>query len=633
MSVNYENTARELIQSLGGEKNVVTLTHCMTRLRFVLKDESIVDVKEVENITGVMGTMKKGGQFQVIIGNNVAKCYSEIMKIANISTGEEKVEAAPKQNVVNTVIDFIAGCMTPMIPAIIAGGLIKVILIVLGPTLFGVLAAEGDTYIILNALGDAAFYFLPIFVAITASKKLNCNMYLAVMIAGMLIYPNLITLLGGDAPTYLFGVIPVVHGSYASSIIPSMLAVILLKFVEKGVDKITPEWTKNFLKPLLIVLITGLITLVVLAPLGLIVGNGLMMAIDWIYKFAPWLAMGLFAGFMPFIVMTGMHWAFVPTTLMALANPGFDLMLLPAMLCSNIAQAGATFAVAFRSKDSKMKQIAFPAAISALLAGVTEPAMYGVTLKIKKTMYGACIASGICGIIAGIVKLKSYAFATPCLVAVVEFISDKEPKNFVYAVVLLVLSFVLSFVLAAVLANKELRGEAVSNSADKAENSAMEEKKAENVDTALCVKNPIKGKVIPLTEVNDATFSSEVLGKGYAVIPEEGKVYAPFDGKVEILMDTRHALGLTADSGINLLIHVGLETVKLNGTYFTPHVKTGDHFKAGQLLLSFEKENILKEGYDITTPVIVSNADEYDLKVENTDTAIVGEEVLHLENN
>lgn len=616
--MDYSVTAKELIKKLGGEKNVDSLTHCMTRLRFVLKDESGIDDKAVENIPGVMGIMKKGGQYQVIIGNNVAKCYSEINKLYGFSDTASSNGKKVKRNPVTVALDFISGCMTPMIPAIIAGGLIKVLLVVLGPSLLNVISATGDTYIIMNAIGDAAFYFLPVFIAVTASKKLGCNTYLAIMVAAMLLYPDLITLLGGEAPTKLFGFIPVIHGSYSSSVIPAMLATILLKYVEKLVDKITPEWSKNFLKPLLIVLITAPITLCLLAPLGLVIGNGLQFVLNYIYNFAPWLAMALFAAFMPFIVMTGMHWAFVPAALLAISNPGYELMLLPAMLASNIAQAGATFAVAVKTKDSKMRQIAIPAGISALLAGVTEPAMYGVTLKLKKPMYAACIAGGVGGVIMGIVKLKAYAFATPCLTAIVQFISPDGGKNMLFACIIAALSFVLSFVLALIM-TKNKAETTEETSSPKAEGSAD-----------LTIANPVSGEVIALSEVNDATFSSGVLGEGYAVIPSEGKVTAPFDGKVETLMDTHHALGLVSNSGIEMLIHVGLETVTLNGKYFTPKVAEGDSFKKGDVLLTFDLEAIKKEGYDTTTPVVVSNADDYAAFAPALGNASAGVKMLEL---
>ena len=313
-------------------------------------------------------------------------------------------------------------------------------------------------------------------------------------------------MLAGDSATYLFGVIPVVHGSYSSSIIPAMLSTLLLKYVEKLVDRITPEWSKSFLKPLLIVMIVTPITLCAIAPLGLIIGNGLQSVINGIYGFAPWLAMMLFAGFMPFIVMTGMHWAFVPASMLGISGVGYDLMLLPAMLCSNTAQAGATFGAAFKTKDKETKKMAFPAAVSALLAGVTEPAMYGVTLKLKKPMVAACISGGIGGLIVGILQVKSYAFVTPSMTSLVQFISPDGGKNFLYAVIIFAVTLVLSFVLSFILTKGE------------AEEEAAEETELQKSAAVLTGKGeieaPVKGKVISLTEVKDNTFATGILGNG-----------------------------------------------------------------------------------------------------------------------
>lgn len=313
-------------------------------------------------------------------------------------------------------------------------------------------------------------------------------------------------MLAGDSATYLFGVIPVVHGSYSSSIIPAMLSTLLLKYVEKLVDRITPEWSKSFLKPLLIVMIVTPITLCAIAPLGLIIGNGLQSVINGIYGFAPWLAMMLFAGFMPFIVMTGMHWAFVPASMLGISGVGYDLMLLPAMLCSNTAQAGATFGAAFKTKDKEMKKMAFPAAVSALLAGVTEPAMYGVTLKLKKPMVAACISGGIGGLIVGILQVKSYAFVTPSMTSLVQFISPDGGKNFLYAVIIFAVTLVLSFVLSFILTKGESEEEAVEET--------ELQKSAAVLTGKVEIEAPVKGKVISLTEVKDNTFATGILGNG-----------------------------------------------------------------------------------------------------------------------
>lgn len=413
--MDYSVTAKELISKLGGEKNINSLTHCMTRLRFILADESVVDDKAVENIPGVIGIMKKGGQYQVIIGNNVAKCYAEINKITSISESSEGGKTKEKKNPFVAVIDLIAGCMTPMIPVIIAGGLIKVLLVILGPNLLNLLPTTSDTYVILNGIGDTAFYFLPVFFAYFASKKLGCNSFLAMMLGAMLIHPDIVSLLDGEASTTFLGFIPVIHGSYASSLIPALLSTILLKYVEILVDKITPEWSKNFLKPMLIVLIAAPVTLCLLAPLGLLIGEGLQFVLEWIYGLAPWLAMAILTALMPLLVMTGMHWAFMPAAFISFSSVGYEFLLSPAMLAANIAQAGACFGVAVKTRDSKLRQVAIPAGTSALLAGVTEPAMYGVTLKLKKPMIAAMIAGGVCGVISGIVRLAAHAMGTPCL--------------------------------------------------------------------------------------------------------------------------------------------------------------------------------------------------------------------------
>lgn len=594
MAEKNRQIAEAVVKAVGGTANITSVTHCMTRLRFVLKDKSIPNKKEVEKIPGVMGVNIAGGQYQVIIGNSVGNVYKEVVAATGISdtaVGGDAAEHIEKVNPIVAALDFIAGCMTPLFTAIIAGGLVKVLLVIFGPTLLNVMQTTSDTYILMNALGDAPFYFLPVLVAFTASRKLNCNSYLSVMIASVLICPDVITLLAGDSATHLFGVIPVVHGSYSSSIIPAMLSTLLLKYVEKLVDRITPEWSKSFLKPLLIVIIVTPITLCAIAPLGLIIGNGLQSVINGIYGFAPWLAMMLFAGFMPFIVMTGMHWAFVP--------------------------AGATFGAAFKTKDKEMKKMAFPAAVSALLAGVTEPAMYGVTLKLKKPMVAACISGGIGGLIVGILQVKSYAFVTPSMTSLVQFISPDGGKNFLYAVIIFAVTLVLSFVLSFILT----KGEAEEEAAEETEL----QKSAAVLTGKVEIEAPVKGKVIPLTEVKDNTFATGILGEGFAIVPSEGKVYAPFDGVCENLFDTLHAIGITSDNGIEMLIHVGLETVALKGEPFKAHTGNGEHFKKGALLLEFDIDAIQKAGCEIQTPVIITNAEELGgVTVENERLVIGG---------
>lgn len=626
MADKNRELAEAVVAAVGGSANITSVAHCMTRLRFVLKDQSIPKKAEVEKIKGVMGTNIAGGQYQVIIGNSVGNVYKEVVAVTGVGdvSGAAEPEEKKKVNPITAALEFISGCMAPLFPAIIAGGLIKVLLVIFGPTLLGVMSDTSDTYILMNALGDAPFYFLPVIVAFTASRKLNCNSYLAVMVASVLIYPNVITLLGGETATYLFGVIPVMHGSYSSSIIPAMLSTILLKYVELLVDRFTPDWSKNFLKSLIIVVITAPITLCLLAPLGLMAGNGLQFIINSVYGFAPWLAMLIFAGLMPFIIMTGMHWAFVPACLLALTDPGYEMMLIPAMLCSNTAQAGATFGAAFKTKDKEMKQMAFPAGVSALLAGVTEPAMYGVTLKLKKPMIAACIAGGIGGFVSGLVQLKGYAFATPCLTALVQFISPDGGNNFMYAVAIFALSLILSFVLAFIMTKDEETEESAGTAEAEDEASAIMETGVNALTGKVRIPCPVKGEIIPLSEVKDNTFASGILGEGCAVIPSEGKVYAPLDGVCENLFDTLHALGLRSGQGIEMLVHVGLETVTLNGAPFKAHISSGERFKKGDLLLEFDIEAILKAGCEIQTPVLITNAEDLGGVTIEDDELVIG---------
>ncbi|KAF1297174.1 PTS beta-glucoside transporter subunit EIIBCA [Enterococcus sp. JM4C] len=596
--MDYSKTAQDILKEVGGETNVISLAHCMTRLRFVLKNNELVDDRKLETIDGVVGVNRQGEQYQVIIGNDVVDVYKEIDRIAKFDAISEESNEE-KKGPVSKVFDFISACMSPLFPALIGAGLIKVLLVLLGPSTFNVVSEASSIYVILSALGDATFYYMPLAVAVTASQRLKVNTFLAIGVVGLLIHPDIVTLLGGEDPTKLFGVIPVVHASYASSLIPALLTVVLLKYVSDGFDKVLPLWTKNFLKPMLAMLVTAFISLVVLAPLGTIVGEWVMTLITSVYDFAPWLAIALLAGGMTFIIMSGMHWAFVPITIMSLSTTGYDALLIPAMMASNLAQGGATLGVGFKTKDKSLKSIAFSSGITATFAGVTEPALYGVTLKLKKPLYAVCGAAAVGGLLAGIVELKAYAFATPSLVAIVQFISPDGGMNFIYACVIGLVSFVGALVGAYILTDK---GESKSTSSS---NDYTEDK------DLLTVYNPVEGEAKELSSVTDEVFASGVMGKGYAVEPSVGLVKAPFSGIVEVFMDSHHALGLISDSGINVLIHVGMDTVELSGKYFTPKVKVGDRITTGQTLLEFDMDKIKKAGYVLTTPVVITNTNEY----------------------
>ncbi len=599
--MDYKSAAVEILAAIGGKRNIASVSHCMTRLRFVLRDDGIPKDSEVERIPGVMGVMKQGGQYQLIIGNNVKKCHDELIRLLEDRPNEpddtdgsapvEKKKVSP----LNAALDFIAGCMTPIIPAIIAGGLVKVLLVLFGESVIGLIRTGSQVEVILNALGDAPFYFIPFLLAYTASVKLKCSTPLAMTLAGFLLYPSLIELLGSGEPVRFLGV-PVRAATYTSSVIPILLSTILLKFVERLVDLITPEWSKNFLKPLLILIITAPVTLIVLGPLGAIIGDGIAWVLDTIYNFAPWLAMTVFAGLMPFLVMTGMHYAFLPPALSSLSTLGYELMLIPAMLSSNLAQAAASAAVAVKTKDTGLKQVAVPASVSAFFAGVTEPALYGVTLRLKTPLIAACAGGAVGGLWAGLTRVASYGAATPCLTAIIQFIAPDDPRNLINAIVTAGLSIVISFGLTLVL---------YRNPAD--------ETARKPSGSELILSNPVAGHVLPLGSVEDEAFADGVLGQGYAILPNGrmGRIVAPFDGSLDSIADSQHALGLVSDDGIELLIHVGLETVGLGGKHFIPRIREGEHFRRGDVLMEFDLDALRKEGVDTTTPVIITNTGEY----------------------
>ncbi|HEM4872980.1 TPA: PTS glucose transporter subunit IIA [Streptococcus suis] len=591
--MKYKNTALAILGAVGGEKNVLRATHCVTRLRLELKDENIVSDERVKSISGVIGIMKKNGQYQIILGNDVANYYKEFTALGKFDS--DSVQQLKKANVLEQVIEYIAGSMTPLIPAMLGGGMIKVLVIVL--PMLGLLKADSQSISFLAFFGDAPYHFMPIFLAYSASQKLKVTPALAMSVAGILLHPNFVQMVSSGDPLHFLGA-PVTPASYGSSVIPILIMVWLMKYIEAVFNKVTPAVTKSFLQPTLVLLVSGFIALVLVGPLGVIVGEGLSQLVEQMHGVAGWLTLAVLGAIMPFIVMTGMHWAFAPIFLAAsIATP--DVLILPAMLGSNLAQGAASIAVAFKSKNSNTKQIAFSAGFSALFAGVTEPALYGVTLKYKKPLYAAMIGGGLAGLFVGLTGVKAYLFAVPSLIALPQFIYSEAASNITNAMIAAAISIIVTFILAYFLGIDE-------------ETSTVNlEKVAPGISSRKNVFSPLSGQILPLEKVNDATFSKKMLGEGVAIIPKDGKVYAPFDGTVTSLFPTKHAIGLTSDEGVELLIHFGLETVELKGRGFVSHVSDGEKVEKGQLMLEVDVEMLVAEGYDIVTPVVVTNTQEY----------------------
>ncbi len=634
--MDYESTAKKILQRIGGRDNVISLVHCMTRLRFTLKDESLADDEAVKKTKGVMGIMKKAGQYQIIIGNDVGMVFAELNKLGNFSSETPAKAAKPKekQNPFSMLMDTISGIMAPVIPAIIGAAMIKVLLTLL--PMIGILSSEGNTYNLLSVMGDGAFFFMPVLIAISASKKFGTNTYYAASIALIMLHPNFISLMdtaheAGETVKFLGG-IPVSYASYSYSVIPIILAVWSLRYVEKLADRITPVVTKNFLKPMVVVLIEAPIALIVLGPLGAICGNVLSDVVYAIHDKLGFIAIGIVAGVYPFVVMAGMHHAFTPIKLGMIATTGYENFICIGELCSNMAQGAASLAVSIRSKNKDFKQIAGSSAFSALFAGITEPALYGVTLRLKRPMLGACIGAAAGGLFGGFFQMKCFGIATPAIVTIVQYVEEGRPSSLLIAALTILLTVVVTFAATLIIGFEDIKDE---------EEDEGDTSLPSSVNTAspaplpkgeeIIVSSPAEGKCIPLSHVKDATFAQGILGKGAAVIPSKGIIQSPFDGTVDVMFETGHAVGLTSESGVELLIHVGMDTVNLEGKYFTPRKATGDKVKKGEIILEFDAPEIQKAGYDITTPVIVSNSDKYaDVRSIESDSVKMGDTLLRI---
>lgn len=604
--MDYKKLAYDLLPLVGGADNISKLTHCATRLRFEFCDRSKVDVSAIERTQGVISVVDKGGQFQVVVGNDVPITYRTLInemggtagKAANES-GKASVKDEEKPSIINRIISVISTTFTPVIPALIGGGMIKAVLSIL--VLCG-LDDSSSTYAIMNLISDAAFYFMPVLLAYGAAIKFECNPVLAMTLACALLHPTWIGMVGAGEGIHFFQ-IPVKLVDYSYSVIPIILSVWLMSYVEKFAEKYTPSIIKFFLKPLIILIISVPLALVVVGPFGSFLNSVVESAANVINAKASWLLPMLMGAFQPFLVLTGTAWAMTPIATVQISSLGYEVVNGPGMLASNIAQGGATLAVAVKTKNKQLKQLASSSGFTAVM-GITEPCLYGVILKLKKPFIASMIGGGIGGIYAGISGLVRYAFVSPGLAALPAFIGE-NPMNIVHAVVTCIISFAAAFAATWILG--------FDDPEDSDAPAVKQEKKTDVPPTGeeKNVFSPLNGKAVPLSEVNDAVFSQKILGDGIAIRPAEGKIYAPVDGKITALFDTKHAVGLESNDGVELLIHIGIDTVNLEGKHFTAHIKNGDNVKKGDLLISFDKEAIEQEGYDTVTPVLITNTVDF----------------------
>ncbi|WP_036608377.1 beta-glucoside-specific PTS transporter subunit IIABC [Oribacterium sp. P6A1] len=629
MALDYQETSKKILAAVGGVENITSATNCMTRLRLTLKDAAKADDAKVKSIKGVKSIVKQGGQYQIVIGNEVSNLFKEFAKLGNFTEGSAAA-AKPTGNAVQRLFGFVAGCMTPLLPAMLGTGMVKVLLTLL--VTFGMMDKASSGYVILYGMADSFFYFLPVFLAYQIAKKLNGSPALYMVIATMMVYPDIVNLMAGsnaDLPlgtfmgmpsTSLFG-LPVITATYTSSVLPILLMAPVMKAVENFADRVSPNVVKAFLKPMLFLLICTPVALCVLGPIGNVIGNVLAGVFSAMYNTVPWLTVGILSAAMPFIVMTGMHYALIPLCMNNLATLGFDVIVMVTMFCSNLAQGGAAFGVAFKSKNTDTKSEGIASGISAVVAGITEPAMYGINLAKVKPMIAAVIGAGIAGLFTGITGVKGYTMGgSPSLFSIITFIGGENPMSGVYfGIIGAVIAIAVPFVLTMILYKEEAEEETtVTETETAAENAEVNKPMVKKIEIAA----PLTGKVVPMSEIPDEGFSSGALGEGVAIIPQDGNVYAPADGVVTSMMDTKHAIGLATDEGLELLIHVGIDTVELQGAPFEYKIKEGAHVKKGDLLMTADLKAIENAGKKIITPVIVTNSEDY-VSVKASDCATV----------
>ncbi|WP_432414520.1 beta-glucoside-specific PTS transporter subunit IIABC [Bacillus altitudinis] len=612
--------AGKIVKLIGGTENISQSWHCITRLRFNLNDESQVKVDELKTLDGVLGAQFQSGQFQVIIGAKVAEVYEEIDHLAGHSSNDSApVKNTSKMNPIEVVFDVISGIFTPILPAIVGSGLIKGIMALF--VSLGWLTETSSTYQVLQIFSNAVFYFLPFLIAYSAAKKFKTRESLALALAGILLYPTMIegAAKGADPLSFLGLSIPL--NNYTSSVLPIILGVLLLSFVDKWITKAIPKSLSIVFTPVLSLMITAPLTLAFIAPIGNVSGQYLEIFFTSLFNFAGPIAGLLMGGLMPLIVLTGMHYAFFPSTLASFEKVGYDIMLLPMNFIANMAQAGAVLGVIIRTKRVETRSLALSTLLPSFF-GITEPAIYGVTLRLKKPFYASLIGGAVGGCFYGLFSVKTTAFSIPGITSLPTYIM-KGTNNFQLALIGIALSFIVSLLITILLGCQESVTAANEQAAEKPNHTESTENQQMSKQTnPYEVQAPMSGKVIPLSEVNDSVFSSEMMGKGVAILPDKGVVQAPFSGKVVTVTPTKHAIGLVSDDGIELLIHVGIDTVSLNGQFFDVLVKEGDEMKTGDHLLSFDIEGIQSNHLDVVTPIIVTNSTQYLDVIHTGDTHV-----------
>lgn len=657
MAKNYDALAKMIIKDVGGKDNVISVVHCTTRLRFKLKDEKKANDDALKDTDGVVTVVKAGGQYQVVIGNEVADVYEAVLKEGGFSGGGQVADDDlddSNMNLMDKAIDLISGIFTPILGPMAAAGMIKGLTAMCAS--FGWLAKTSGTYEVLYAIGDGFFYFLPLILAITSAKKFKVDRFTAITIGAAMCYPAMVamnsskkvlfdlfngTFLHSQVHATFLG-IPIISMNYTSTVIPIILAVWFASVVEKWCKKWIPTVVKTFLVPFVTLLIVVPLTFLIIGPLATWIGNALAAITSAVYNFSPVLAGILLGGFWQVFVIFGVHWGFVAVMMSNIAALDYD-PILGLSLGASFAQIGVVLAILLQTKDQKLKGIALPAFLSGIF-GVTEPAIYGVTLPRKKPFVLSCIAAGIGGGLIGFFGTKMYMMGGMGVFVIPAAIGPKTGVDMsVYGLMIaMAVSFVLGFILQMVLGKKSVDQaydekqaktvQEVANQADTIAKAAPSLASTSDLNVSTELVSPLAGELLPLSEVKDEVFSSGAMGEGVAVEPSEGVLHAPADGKVVMTFPTGHAIGMKTSDGAEILMHIGMDTVNLQGHGFETLVAKGDEVKAGDELVKFDIDAIHAKGYVVTTPIVVTNSKDYEkITVVSQGNVKVGQEILDLE--
>lgn len=620
--MKFENEAKEIVSLVGGEGNVVSLVHCATRLRFELKDGSKFQKEKLEKLSYVLKVLVNGGQYQVVIGPNVDAYYDAIFAVTKIQGGNNTTsQSTEKVKLSDKILKVISGAFSPLIPLMAGSGMIKALLTLF--TTIGIMSDSSSTYLILSAAGNACFYFMPVFLGITISKQLKANAFVGGAIGAALLEPNFTGLLSTEGAVNFLG-IPVTPIDYQATIFPIFIAILVYAYLDKSLRKVTPQSLQCFLVPMVCLMIMVPFTVILFGPVGTTIGNYVSSFVMWLFSISGTLAGIVLGAVYPFLTMLGLHWGFTPITLQNLDQFGGDIIE-GVCVCAVWAQMGIALGSYLKAqKNSKLKSIAGPTFITGFFAGVTEPILYSIVMEYKRLMVVVAISGACGGAIAGTlgVTMDAYVFHNIFSAAVMSY-----SPIWAYAIAVLT-----SLVVATILTYTWGLSGLDEEKAQDLQSMETESNSLESSDVKMIsVVSPLDGDVIELKEVDDEVFASGVTGKGIAIVPTNNVVVSPVEGTVSVLFPSKHAVGITTNDGVELLVHIGLNTVMMNGEGFTTFVKQGDKVECGQKLLEFDKELILSKGYSLQSPVLVTNADQFsDIVMNEIQTVKTGEELYEV---